>query len=64
MNKILNIQETESKRVDSYTNRYNFISPSFLFFPVNHANIEEFDNAEDRVERGKILLDIKRGDRS
>lgn len=43
---------------------YNSISPSFLFFPVNHANIEEFDNAEDRVERGKILLDIKRGDRS
>lgn len=49
MNKILSLEETESKRVDSYANRYNFITPP-PFFSQNHANIEEFNHKKAGLE--------------
>lgn len=63
--KVLNLEETESNRADSYADRYNLISllPQFVF-PTNDITIEKFNNTKDRFERGEILLAIKRGDRS
>lgn len=61
--KVLNLEETESKRADGYADRYNFISPLLQFvFPKNCTTIEKFNNTKDRFERSEILLDIKGGD--
>lgn len=64
MTKTLNLEEAESKRDDSYSGRYSFISTPQLVFPMNHATIGKFNNIEDRFERGEILLAIQGGDRS
>ena len=54
MNKILSLEETESRRVRlvSYANRYNFMSP--YFFLMNHANIEEFDHKKAGLKEVKF----------
>lgn len=64
MNTIFNLEETESKRVDSYANKYNFLNlpPNFVFQWT--MPIERFDRLEDKYKRGEILLHIKGGDRS
>lgn len=53
MNKILSLEGTESRRIDSYANRYNFISPPY-FFLMNHANIEEFDHKQAGLKEVKF----------